>query len=241
MSDLHANLEALKAVLADARGSYDRIVCCGDLAGYGPDPNAVIEWARENLYAVVRGNHDRACAGLEDLENFNPVARAASVWTKTRLSAGNLEYLRNLPAGPLKVGGFSLAHGSPFDEDEYLLTVDDAKPVLRRLGGALVFFGHTHMQGGLTWMHGRFEGTGYPGRGESRKAFGLAADAACLVNPGSAGQPRDGDWRAAYCLYDSGSREVALHRTAYDYETTAHKIVAGGLPDMLAARLGAGR
>ena len=101
LSDIHANWEALEAVLADARGDYSEILCCGDLVGYGADPNAVVEWARGQVKAVVRGNHDKACAGLEDLEWFNSVARAAAIWTGRALMPENLDYLRNLPQGPL--------------------------------------------------------------------------------------------------------------------------------------------
>jgi diadenosine tetraphosphatase ApaH/serine/threonine PP2A family protein phosphatase len=241
LSDLHANWEALQAVLADACGRYDRVVCCGDLAGYGPDPNPVIDWARENLSGVVRGNHDRACAGLEDLDNFNPVARAASIWTAARLSPLNLEYLHGLPAGPLDGEGFQLVHGSPFDEDEYLMSLDEAMPVLAGLDAVPVFFGHTHVQGGFRWMNGKYELLSRPWPSEPYLRLRLDPDEASLVNPGSVGQPRDGDPRAAYCLFDGGSREVLLCRTPYDYEATARKIVASGLPDMLAARIAVGR
>jgi diadenosine tetraphosphatase ApaH/serine/threonine PP2A family protein phosphatase len=228
-------------VMRDAQGKYDSIVCCGDLAGYGPDPNPVIDWARENLAAVVRGNHDRACAGLEDLDNFNPVARAACVWTASRLSPVNLDYLHQLPSGPLRVDGFELAHGSPFDEDEYLVTVADAIPVLSSLGAVPVFFGHTHLQGGFRWMHGKYELLDKPWPWESQIPLRLDPDAAWLVNPGSVGQPRDGDPRAAYCLFDSGSREALFCRVAYDYPATARKITERGLPDTLGSRLAVGR
>ena len=241
LSDLHGNLEALQSVLADAGGRYDRIVCCGDLAGYGPDPNPVIDWARQNLHAIVRGNHDRACAGLEDLDNFNPVARAACVWTAARLSAANLEYLRDLPAGPLEMDGLQLVHGSPYDEDEYLMSLADAAPVLANLDAAPVFFGHTHVQGGFRWMGGKYEALGRPWPSEPYVRLRLDPDAAWLVNPGSVGQPRDGDPRAAYCLFEPGSREALLCRAHYDHQITARKILAQGLPDTLALRIALGR
>jgi hypothetical protein len=130
ISDLHSNWEALEAVLKDAKGQYDRAVCCGDIAGYGPDPNLVVDWARANLHAVIRGNHDRACAGLADPETFNPVARTADLWTMTQLTPENFDYLRKLPPGPLTVGGFQLVHGSPLDEDEYVVSFEDARNVI---------------------------------------------------------------------------------------------------------------
>jgi len=241
LSDLHANVEALEAVVTAAKDQYDRIVCCGDLAGYGPDPNPVIDWVRENVSEVVRGNHDRACAGLEDLDGFNPVARAASVWTRERLTETNLGYLRGLMAGPVEVDGFLLAHGSPEDEDEYLMTLMDAAPVLSRMETTPVFFGHTHLQGGFTWMNGRYERADRPRARDARIEMWLDPDAAWLVNPGSVGQPRDEDWRAAYALFDSETRVLALCRARYDCGKTAKKIVAGGLPDLLASRLRVGR
>jgi len=234
LSDLHANWEALRAVLAAARGCYDQVLCCGDLAGYGPDPNPVIEWVRASTASVIRGNHDRACAGMEDMEWFNPVARAANLWTTAHLSPGNLAYLRDLPCGPLAVGDFQIAHGSPSDENEYLMSVADAAVALSKLETNLAFFGHTHVQCAFLWMHGRFGAMAGP-------RLRLEADAAWLINPGAVGQPRDGDPRAAYALYDTELNEVMQCRVSYDYETTARKIIAAGLPDVLAARLALGR
>ena len=156
LSDLHSNWEALQAVLAAAKGQYDRIVSCGDLVGYGPDPNRVVDWARNNLDAVIRGNHDRCCAGLEDLEWFNPVAKAATIWTIGQLSENNMEYLRGLPAGPLRVNGFHLIHGSPLDEDEYVITATDARNIFDYLEDGITFFGHTHLQGDTRTRTGIF-------------------------------------------------------------------------------------
>jgi len=113
LSDLHANLEALEAVLNASAGLYDQTICCGDLVGYGADPNAVADWVREHCPLVVRGNHDRASTGQEDLEWFNPVARAAAVWTLETLSPENSAYIRDLPRGPLVMEGFEVVHGSP--------------------------------------------------------------------------------------------------------------------------------
>lgn len=156
LSDLHSNKEALDAVLDDARGEYDLIVCCGDLAGYAADPNPVLDWARANLHAVIRGNHDRGCAGTEDLEWFNPTARAAALWTMAQLTEVNFNYLRSLPRGPLGVDDFQLIHGSPVDEDEYLVSVADARNVFPYLETEIAFFGHTHLQGGYGWLNGQY-------------------------------------------------------------------------------------
>jgi predicted phosphodiesterase len=115
LSDIHANWEALETVLDRATGKYDEVLCCGDLIGYGADPNAVCDWCRAHVKVVVRGNHDKASVGLEDLEWFNPVAKAAALWTQAALTPENAEYVRNLPQGPITMDGFQIIHGSPLD------------------------------------------------------------------------------------------------------------------------------
>ncbi len=240
LSDLHSNWEALEAVLERAHGQYDRIACCGDLAGYGPDPNPVIDWARNNLDVVVRGNHDRACGGLENLEWFNPVARAATIWTMARLTQDNFNYLRQLTAGPLKVNGFQLIHGSPLDEDEYVITGTDARNVFDYLDVNVSFFGHTHLQCGYARANGTFQILARL-EGQDEMWYRLDRDGIYLINTGSVGQPRDGDPRAAFALFDSETLELVQRRVRYDFETTQRKIEAAGLPDILASRLAIGR
>jgi diadenosine tetraphosphatase ApaH/serine/threonine PP2A family protein phosphatase len=241
ISDLHSNWEALQAVLEAARGQYERIVCCGDLVGYGPDPNEVVDWARDNLHAVVRGNHDRACGGMEDLEWFNPVARAASVWTTARLTPENYDYLRQLPAGPLMADGFQLIHGSPLDEDEYVISGADARNVFDYLETSVNFFGHTHLQCGYARANGCFQTMRQLDPFQGEVWHRLDADGIYLINAGSVGQPRDGDPRAAFALYDSEAREVVQRRVRYDHRATQRKIEAAGLPDVLGSRLAIGR
>jgi predicted phosphodiesterase len=241
ISDLHSNQEALRAVLESARGEYDRIVCCGDLAGYGPDPNSVIDWARANLYASIRGNHDRACAGTESLEWFNDIARVASEWTRTQLTQANIEYLRALPSGPFTVENFQLIHGSPVDEDEYLISVSDARNVFAYMETNIAFFGHTHLQGGYAWLNGQYQVIWRMEFFENELWHRLDPDGAYLINPGSVGQPRDGDGRAAFALFETESRELVYRRVPYDYEITRRKIEAAGLPDILGSRLAIGR
>ncbi|MES1260388.1 MAG: metallophosphoesterase family protein [Acidobacteriota bacterium] len=241
LSDLHSNQEALEAVLADAAGQYDLIVSCGDLVGYGPDPNRVVEWARQHLHAVIRGNHDRANCGLEDIEWFNPVAQAATRWTMGMLSAENITYLRNLRQGPVLVDCFLLVHGSPLDEDEYIASMSDAANVFPYLEAGVTFFGHTHLQGGFVWRDG--EQHPVPGLtpGESSASLSLTRDAFWLINPGSVGQPRDNDPRAAYAIYDCETSELFLRRTPYDTEAVRRKIERAGLPPVLGSRLAHGR
>jgi predicted phosphodiesterase len=241
VSDLHSNWEALQAVARDAAGGYDQALCCGDLVGYGADPNLVVDWVRANCALVVRGNHDKISTGQEDLEWFNPVARAAALWTMRNLAPANVEYVRGLPKGPVLLDGFQVLHGSPFDEDEYVVAADDAGQAFGYLESRLAFFGHTHLQGGFIWSRSRVETIlAAPARGHRRK---MEVDPECgyLVNPGSVGQPRDGDPRAAYVLYDSGARTVTYCRAPYDVESAQEKIRQAGLPPILADRLALGR
>ena len=239
ISDLHSNLEALEAVLEDSKSQYDRIICCGDLAGYGANPNEVVEWARANLSAVIRGNHDRACAGMDDLEWFNPVAQVATRWTIDQLTPENLDYLRSLPPGPLAIENFLVVHGSPLDEDEYLISPHDARNVFGYMDTSLVFFGHTHLQCGFGWKGGRQYSL--PRATNHEIYLRVESDSAWLVNPGSVGQPRDGDARAGYALFDSETNEILLRRVPYDSERTRRKIEAAGLPPVLGSRLAIGR
>ena len=149
ISDIHANFDALQAVLQDASGQYESIVNCGDVVGYGPDPNEVTEWCRSTPQLVIRGNHDKACSGLADLDWFNPVAKAAAVWTAGVLTEQNRRFIADLPQGPVQQAEFQVFHGSPVDEDEYLLDRESVVVALRGLTRLVAFFGHTHVQGGF--------------------------------------------------------------------------------------------
>lgn len=238
LSDIHANWQALEAVMRHARGGYDRILCCGDIVGYGADPDLVTDWVRDHVHATVRGNHDKACAGLEDLEWFNPVARASALWTQVSTKADNIEYLRNLAQGPEQVDGFQILHGSPVDEDEYILTERDAAQAAPYLDPSVTFFGHTHVQGGFLCHRNGVKRI--PPAIQARDELALENDSYYLINPGSVGQPRDGDPRAAYVTYDSDARLVTYCRIEYDVRGAQQKILKAGLPDILARRLSLG-
>ena len=236
LSDIHANLEALEAVLAAAAGRYGRILCLGDFVGYGADPNAVVEWAREHVTVSIRGNHDRAgivsdAASPDLIDTFSPAARASTQWTRDALTADNSRFLERLPRGPLPYEGFDLIHGSPADEDEYLVTLQDVEPVRHYLGAQLTFFGHTHRQGGFLLAR---RASAYL---NPERRLDIEPDYHYLVNPGSVGQPRDGDPRAAYAFYWPAERAVEYCRAGYDIDRAAAKIRATGLPEFLAARL----
>ena len=241
LSDLHANWEALDAVARETLGAYDKAICCGDLVGYAADPNPVVNWVRTHCAVVVRGNHDRACTGLDDLQWFNPVARAAALWTLQNLSRENIEYTATLAKGPVMLDGFEVVHGSPYDEDEYVLAAGEAGQAFTYLESRLAFFGHTHVQGGFIWNHSRVETIGRVSARSGKETLLIDEDCAYLVNPGSVGQPRDGDPRAAYVMYDTEAQTVTYHRIPYDVATAQRKIHEAGLPSILADRLMVGR
>jgi predicted phosphodiesterase len=250
ISDIHANLEALEACMA-AAPAYDRIVNMGDVVGYNASPNEVCDRVIAMGAPVVRGNHDRACAGLSDLKEFNPVAAISAYWTKNMLTPENLEFIRALPQGPLRVDGLSgmeFVHGAPLDEDEYLLNTAAADDNFDLPGHArLIFFGHTHIQGGFVDE----DGESRPFRPEYESLAGsvqykmwLTPGVRYLINPGSVGQPRDSDWRSAFALYESNGgalSSVTFYRIPYDLQSAQQRILAAQLPDRLAARLGMGR
>ncbi len=250
LSDIHGNREALDAVLKDARGKYDHAVSCGDLCDYGPDSNYVIDWARANLAAVIRGNHDRVCAGDDTLDDFTDLAQTSAIWIMEHLTPANRTYIGELPQGPQVVNNaLILVHGSPRDEDEYVTNVKQASDVFSFLAvhaesdirGLPFFFGHTHMQGVYLRAEGRTRGISPPLMPIPEVRVGLETGTTYLINPGSVGQPRDGDPRAAYAIFNSQTRELELRRVPYDHLATERKIVAAGLPLKLGARLAFGR
>lgn len=242
-SDIHSNLEALEKCLELAEGKYDQALCLGDLVGYGPDPNAVIDRIRSISRAIVRGNHDKACCGLTDAEDFNFLARAATEWTRTQLTPENEEYLRNLPNGPLQIDGIELVHGSPFDEDEYIFDTMGAVQAFQSADASLIFFGHSHQQGGfMLTLDKRLQAISLPSiKDDEPASVPIHDDARFLLNPGSIGQPRDGDSRAAFVILDVDAKRVDFYRIPYDVAKTQEKMRAAGLPDPLISRLDIGR
>ena len=246
LSDIHANLEALEASLA-AAPSFDKVVNLGDIVGYGASPNEVTARSRELGETFVRGNHDKAVTGLLDLDDFNPMAASAALWTRNSLAPENLDWLRALPHGPVSLPDFTdvqLVHGSPNDEDEYVVSLGDALAPLITLANPLTFFGHTHLQGGFFVNDSSADGfrPEYQTAGQAESvAFQLKPHTRYLINPGSVGQPRDGDWRAAFALFDTDAQVVHFHRTPYNLKDAQDRIFAAKLPPRLATRLAAGR
>ncbi len=256
ISDIHANLEALEAVMA-AAPDHDVVWNLGDVVGYGANPNEVIDESRRLGHIFVRGNHDRVCSGLGGIEDFNPVAQRAARWTECVLTGEHRDWLRQMAVGPIAPDGpfVRCVHGSPVDEDDYLMTVRDAFPALDATDARITFFGHTHVQGGFAtngddWFrlapqyatHRNGHGH-HKAHGEEPESFELELrqGARYLLNPGSVGQPRDGDWRAAFALYDDAGMILTWYRVPYDLKEAQQRIIDAGLPDRLALRLKEGR
>jgi len=246
LSDIHGNLDALEACLA-AAGDYDAVVNLGDIVGYGASPNEVIERSREVGKYFVRGNHDKASSGLMDLKDFNPIAGLAALWTRDQLTPENLSWLRSLPQGPVQIPELAevqFVHGSPIDEDEYVVTLHDALAPLSALPVAVTFFGHTHLQGAFSFKvaAGDAYRPAYKTIGQSENVpLAMKRDFRYLINPGSVGQPRDGDWRAAFAVFDTDTWTVIFHRVPYNLKSAQDRIFAANLPQRLATRLAAGR
>ncbi len=241
LSDIHSNLTALEATLAAAEGLWDHGVCLGDVVGYGPDPNPVIDRIIELGVTTIRGNHDRA-ASTGVCDSFNPSACAAIEWTLGRIRPENLRWLQGLPTGPLSEAGMTFVHGSVDDEDEYILSADEAARSLQHSPSPVTFFGHTHVQGGFQLRNRRIEGVRPSfAEGSDRVSIDLDPAAKYLINPGSVGQPRDGDPRAAFATADTGRGIVEFRRVAYDIASVQERMEAAGLPEPLVLRLAFGR
>ena len=242
LTDIHANLEALDACLADARPrGFDQTLVLGDLVGYGGDPNAVVERIQSlNPVAIVRGNHDKVACGLEQAEGFNAVAKSAAKWTLDVLEPAYREWLAALPEGPIDVDEVvEICHGSPFDEDAYIFDELDAVRALRVSNRPLCLFGHTHYPVTFELSDDSFENIGSAAAPQMQVP--MRDGCKYLINPGSVGQPRDGDPRAAYAIVDTALRRVELYRTRYAVEEAQNKVLKAGLPDVLAQRLAVGR
>jgi len=242
LSDLHSNGTALDAALAAAQGRWDRMVCLGDVVGYGPDPNEAVAKMRELGATTIRGNHDKAVCDLVSVDDFNPVARAAVDWTRARLAPENLDYLRALPQGPLEIDGLVLVHGAFHDEDEYVFTPSQALESLLDSSGLITFFGHTHHQGGFCFHDSQLEVLAVrPRDNESLAALRVEPARRYLLNPGSVGQPRDADPRAGFAVADLAHGVIEFFRVPYDIASVQARMRAAGLPEPLAQRLAVGR
>ena len=232
VSDLHGNLEALEAVLADLdQRRPDDVVCLGDFVGYGASPNECIERSRPRLAGSIAGNHDLAATGRIRLGYFNPDAASAAGWTDVQLTPENRAWLEALPYS-LEHHGSLLVHASPASPGDwhYVLSPDHAFEEMEAYAHPLCFIGHSHYPG-------IFERAGEDVRYTRDARLAIRADRRYLVNVGSVGQPRDGDPRAAYLLWDDAAGTLTHVRVEYDIDGAARRILEAGLPRFLADRL----
>ena len=239
LSDIHANLEALDAVLA-VETRVDATLVLGDLVGYGADPDAVIERVRALPQATfIRGNHDKVGARIDSVRGFNHLARQAIEWTSATLTPEHMAWLAALPRGPVIIDTLvEICHGSPFDEDVYIFDELDARRGIVASRRSLCLFGHTHIPAAFC-LDDAFETLTL--KREASQELPLSKDVRYLVNCGAVGQPRDGDWRAAFGVLDTDTRVLTLRRVPYDVTSAQAKILRAGLPDVLAQRLAVGR
>jgi diadenosine tetraphosphatase ApaH/serine/threonine PP2A family protein phosphatase len=240
ISDIHANLEALEAVMADV-GTFDQALVLGDVIGYGADPNAVVERLRGmGKVTFIRGNHDKVGTGLETVGGFNHLARQAIQWTAATLTDLNRMWVATLPQGPVQVDDLvEICHGSPFDEDVYIFDELDVRQAFASARRPVCLFGHTHVPAAI-----RLTGSTLQPLAMTRGTpfeLTLEPGSRYLVNCGAVGQPRDGDPRAGYGVVDTDARTLTNNRLAYDVPRAQAKIIAAGLPDVLAQRLAVGR
>jgi len=237
LADIHSNLTALEAVLADVerRGRVDEVWCLGDIVGYGPEPHRCIETIKERCHTCIAGNHDQAAADKLDISYFNPEAAEAAGWTTQHLEKDDIRFLENLPL-ILEKGDFTLAHGSPRDPIlEYVLSTAVAEESLKHFQTRYCLIGHSHLA--LLFECGR-HCSGSELAPESEVKLG---NKRLIINPGSVGQPRNDDPRAQYAVYDAEAGRITFHRVEYDISITQQKMLEAKLPHWLIHRLALGR
>ncbi len=238
IADIHANLAAFKAVLKDIErhGEVDEFWCLGDIVGYGPDPGQCLELLRRLRHVCVAGNHDLAAIGRLDLASFNPDAAAAIRWTAQQLDPQDVQYLEGLPS-VIKRDGFTLVHGSPREPVwEYLVSISSARENFAYFESPFCLVGHSHVP--LVFRQAEDGICSYiPFSTDIGQVLGRSR---LIINPGGVGQPRDGDPRASYAIYDSDAGVVRLYRVAYDINATQLKMMKQNLPVRLSVRLAHG-
>ncbi len=243
LSDIHSNIEALDACIQRAKQAvYDSVLCCGDLVGYGPNPVEAIDRIRDLKAVTIRGNHDRVASGIDEGTQFNLHARRAVYWTRSVLPESYREYLAKLPVGPLTITEEAqLVHGAVTDEDDYIFTEADADENGHLTQKHITFFGHSHFPVVFS--------SGQTGHSVIAKSFDFDEFAAVkieaghqmFVNPGSIGQPRDGDPRASFAIWDQDHGRMEFYRVEYDVALTQDKMRHAQLPAYLIDRLAQGR
>jgi predicted phosphodiesterase len=236
IADIHSNLEALDVVLAELR-SVDRLVCLGDLVGYGPNPNECVEKIRDLKIPVVAGNHDKAVANELEDSWFSPEAREAIAWTQEVITGDNLKYLKGLPE-VLEEDDFVMVHGSLRSPIvEYIASLSEAMPTFEKMTKSLCLVGHTHIPVCISQTKdGRYDSRELKDKSE----VNVGEYQKLIVNVGGVGQPRDGDPRAGYGIYNTETRIIKVFRTEYNFKSTQEKMEKVGLPYSLIRRLAHG-
>ena len=234
ISDLHSNYEALSAVLAqiDEHG-VDRLLCLGDIVGYGPNPNECCDELRRRDCLAIAGNHDEAAISAEEPEAFNALARQAIAWTKGELSAANRAYLAELPR-EIDFERFSIVHGAPIFHFDYILNVVDAQSAFPHATAPLTFIGHTHIAEVFFQDDG---GRAYHLKLANGGKIDIIDQCRYIINPGSVGQPRDHNPQASFAIYDEDRRVVEIRRVSYDVSRVQERMQRANLPPQLAERL----
>ena len=239
IADIHANLAALMAVLTDIyqKEGIAEVWCLGDIIGYGPDPSQCIELLRRTKHICVVGNHDLAAIGEIDTSDFNPDAAAACEWTAKQLATPNRVYIKSLPL-VIERDDFTLVHGSPRQPIwEYVLSIGTARENFNYFKSKYCLVCHTHVPG--IFRLGKKTGSCSFSQFSPKEGLVLGEER-LIINPGAVGQPRDGDPRASYAIYDSETKKINLYRVPYDIAATQARMVEERLPMRLVARLSQG-
>jgi predicted phosphodiesterase len=240
ISDIHGNLHALRAVLSDIeKHGVEEIICLGDVVGYGPEPGACLELVNERCVAAIRGNHEEAVLSPAQARMFNPQARAALVWTCDRLEKRHVDLIAEMPTWVRRGNGIICVHDAPVPVEDpgYVRTTAEAETVLQTMEATWCFIGHTHIPAVFAlgtdktrWRACR--SIPFPG-----EVIELSTESRYLVNPGSVGQPRDGDWRASWGLLELDPGRFSVQRVAYEVAAVQSAISSAGLPHVLGSRL----
>lgn len=243
IADIHANLEALEKVCDILqRKQIDQIVCLGDIVGYGANPNECMTIVRNKAHHILLGNHDQAAIDLTGSDHFNPYALASAQWTNQQLLEENKQFLRGLPytlelAGQPDIGlaGLYFVHASPYQPEEwhYIISSADARDNFAHFHRPICFIGHSHVAGIFSFNPSGEVSAKRGGKIQQGKKY--------IINVGSIGQPRDGDWRLSFGIFDTEKWSYENVRSEYDVQTASQKILKAGLPRILAERILIGR
>ena len=228
ISDIHANLEALQRVLEYLKeNKVDKVYCLGDVIGYGPNPNECIDLIRDTCEVVLMGNHDYAAIGFGDIQNFNEYAKFSTLWTREKLWAENVEFIKIWPFIS-ELDNSYFVHASPKNPSnwDYVLSISEAQKHLKIFSQKVCFIGHSHVPV-IFSKNDHYR----------QNKFVLKKSQKYLVNVGSVGQPRDGDPRSCFVIYDDETNKIEYVRLDYEIQKTYDKIIRAGLPVFLAERL----